>query len=101
MFRDGHRDSVWQQLRQRGLQAFAKLLTPQALQAAAQAATVRISDSPLNACTLVWLGIASALHTAKNFASVLVLTLKVLEDYEGRTPRPRERRRGTRPRRRE
>lgn len=86
MFRDEARDSVWQQLRQRGLQAFAEVLTPQVMQAAAQAAKVRIGKSALNACTLVWLGIASALHTTKNFADVLVLTLKLLEDAQCKTP---------------
>ena len=86
MFRDEARDSVWQQLRQRGLQAFAKVLTPQVMQEAAQMAQVRIGKSALNACTLVWLGIASALHTTKNFADVLVLTLKLLEDAQCQTP---------------
>jgi hypothetical protein len=86
MFRDDARDSVWQQLRQRGLQAFAKVLTPQVMEEAAQSAKVRIGKSALNACTLMWLGIASALHTTKNFADVLVITLKLLEDAQCKTP---------------
>jgi hypothetical protein len=49
-------------------------------------AQVRIGKSALNACTLVWLGIASALHITKNFADVLVLTLKLLEDAQCKTP---------------
>lgn len=89
MFKDEARDSVWQQLRQRGLQAFAKVLTPQAMQAAAAAAGVAIGVSPLNACTLTWLGIVGALHTAKSFADVLVITWKLLED--GRCPMPKPR----------
>jgi len=83
MFRDGDRDNAWQELRQRGLQAFAKVLTPEIMQAAAGAAEVRIGKSALNACTLVWLGIVSAVHTAKNFSDVLVVTLKLLEDFQG------------------
>lgn len=86
MFRDDARDSVWQHLRQRGLQAFAKVLTPQVMQEAAQMAKVRIGTSALNACTLVWLGVASALHTTKNFADVMVLTLKLLEDAHCKAP---------------
>jgi len=86
MFRDEARDSVWQQLRQRGLQAFTEVLTPQVMQAAAQAAKVRIGKSALNVCTLMWLGIASALHSTKNFADVLVITLKLLEDAQCTTP---------------
>jgi hypothetical protein len=91
MFRDEARDSVWQQLRQRGLQAFAKVLTLQAMQAAAGAAGVAIGDSPLNACTLTWLGIVGALHTTKNFADVLLITWKLLEDAQCPLPKPRRR----------
>ena len=94
MFKDEARDSIWQQLRQRGLHAFARMLTPQAMQAAATAAGVSIGTSPLNACTLVWLGIAGALHTTKSFADVLLITWKLLED--GRCPLPQARRRNGR-----
>lgn len=99
MFKDEVRDSVWKQLRQRGLQAFACLLTPEAMQAAASAAKVTIGASPLNACTLVWLGMVGALHTAKNFADVLIITWKLLEDAQCPLPKPRRepcRRRGKR-----
>lgn len=92
MFKDEARDSVWQQLRQRGLQAFASVLTPQAMQAAARAAEVPISASPLNACTLAWLGIVGALHTAKSFADVLIITWKLLEDAQCPLPKPSTRR---------
>ena len=87
MFKDEARDSVWEQVRQRGLQAFAKVLTPLVMHEAAQVAKVRIGKSALNACTLVWLGITSALHTTKNFADVLAITLKLLEDAQCQTPR--------------
>jgi hypothetical protein len=89
MFKDEARSNVWEQLRQRGLQAFASVLTPQAMQAAAEDAQVCIGTSPLNTGTLVWLGIVSALYTTKNFADVLVITLKVLRDAGCETPKPR------------
>lgn len=90
MFKDECRDNAWQELRQRGLQAFAKVLTPQVMQAAAQASGVRIGKSALNACTLVWLGIVGALHTTKNFAEVLTVTLKLLDDFQIETPHSRQ-----------
>lgn len=93
MFKDEARDSVWEQLRQRGLQAFAKVLTPQAMQAAASAAGVAIGVSPLNACTLTWLGIVGALHTAKSFADVLVITWKLLADAQRPLPQLNRRQR--------
>lgn len=93
MFKDEARDSIWEQLRQRGLQAFSSLLTPEAMQAAASAAKVTIGASPLNACTLVWLGIVGALHTSKNFADVLVITWKLLEDAQCPLPKSRRKRR--------
>lgn len=82
MFKDERRDSVWEQLRQRGVQAFSRILTPQCMQAAMQAANVSIGTSPLNACTLVWLATVGALHTAKSFAEVLIITLKWLDDAQ-------------------
>ena len=82
MFTDESRDNVWQQLRQRGLQAVTGVLTPQAMQAAAQAANVRIGKSPLNACTLAWLAVVGAVHTTKSFAEVLKITLKLLDDTQ-------------------
>ena len=92
MFKDEQRDNVWQRVRQRGLQPFAEILTPEAMQAAAQDAGVRIGASPLNARNLTWLGIVSALHTAKNFADVLVLTLKLLDDFQCQVSQPSSKR---------
>ena len=86
MFKDERRDNVWEQFRQRGLRPFAKLLTSPALQAAAQAAQVRIGKSALNPCTLVWLGIVGALHSTRNFADVLTITTKLLWDAQGSRP---------------
>lgn len=86
MFKDERRDNAWEQIRQRGLRPFASVLTAQALQAAAQAANVRIGKSALNACTLVWLGIVGALHATRNFADVLTITLKLLQDAQCKLP---------------
>jgi hypothetical protein len=89
MFQDEARDSVWEQLRQRGLQAFGRLLTPQAMQAAASQASVALGTSALNACTMTWLGVVGALHTTKSFAEVLLVTWKLLEDAQCPLPKTR------------
>lgn len=88
MFKDESRNMVWQQVRQRGLQGFAEILTLQAMQAAAKRAGVQVGTSPLNACTLVWLGIVGAIHKMKNFADVLSVTFKLLEDAQCPLPKP-------------
>jgi Transposase DDE domain len=72
--------SVWNQLRQRDFQIFAQWLTPQVIAQAAAQAGVALGRGPLNLANLVWLGIASALHTGRNFADVLGLVLKLLRD---------------------
>jgi hypothetical protein len=71
---------VWDQLRRRDLKVFSRWLTPAAIAGAAGAAGVAPGKGPLNLATLAWLGLASALHTAKNFADVLALVLKLLRD---------------------
>jgi hypothetical protein len=80
MFKDESRNKVWEQLRQSDSKAFSHLLTSQAMLAAAKQAGVKIRNSPLNAITLVWLGVMGALHTSKNFADILLVTLKLLDD---------------------
>jgi hypothetical protein len=83
------------------------LLPDELLTQAAKEAGRRIANCALNLTTLVWLGVAAALHRWRNFASVLRLTLKLLEDAEHwphsplAATRRRARRRGTgQPRRR-
>jgi hypothetical protein len=93
MFKDELRDSAWTRLRQRGLRPFAGMLTPQAMQTAAAQAGIAVSQSALNVCTLTWLGLVGALHTAKSFADVLTLTWKLLEDAQCPLPPPRPSRR--------
>jgi len=82
MFRDEQRCNVWDQIRQRDLRVFGKILTPALMIEAAQATGVKLGNNALNYANLVWLGIAAALHGAKNFADILVLTFKLLEDAD-------------------
>jgi len=89
MFKDELRESAWTQLRQRGLRPFAGMLTPQVMQTAAAAAGIAVGESALNVYTLIWLGLVGALHTAKSFAEVLVVTWKLLEDAQCPLPAPR------------
>jgi hypothetical protein len=96
MFTDERRCNVWDRIRQQDLRVFGKILTPALMKEAAQAAGVKLRSSPLNYANLVWLGIAAALHRAKNFADILVLTFKLLEDADlcrpDGPPRKRKRR---------
>lgn len=82
MFKDEHRGNVWDRLRQCDLRAFADKLTPELFGQAAQKAGVRIGLSALNLANLVWLGLASALRPGESFATVLVVTLKILYDSQ-------------------
>ena len=94
MFTDERRCNVWDQIRQQDLRVFGKILTPALMKEAAQAAGVKLRANPLNHANLVWLGIAAALHGTKNFADILVLTFKLLEDADLWKPdRPASRKR--------
>jgi len=78
------------------LRVFGKMLTPALLSEAAQAAGVKLGTNALNQVNLVWLGIIAALHGAKNFADILVLTFKLLQDadlWKPDRPPPKRRRR--------
>jgi hypothetical protein len=82
VFRDELRDTVWNEIRQHDVRAFAKQLTPGVFTEAARRAGVRIGCSALNLVNLVWLGIAKAVHHTDTFAVVLKATMKLLEDQE-------------------
>lgn len=82
MFTDEHRNKVWDEIRQRDIRAFSRQLTPAVLAEAASRASVRLVKSPLCLVHLVWLGVAAAWHATECFASVLTLTLKLLEDQQ-------------------
>jgi hypothetical protein len=77
---DALKVTAWEQLRQSDLKPFARFLTREAIVHAASKTGIALGRGPLNAANLVWLAIASALHTGKNFASVLGLVLKLLRD---------------------
>jgi hypothetical protein len=83
MFMDGRRQKVLQKIHQKEIACFAQFLTPALIaQAAARSATAIVAR-PLCLGTLVWLGVAAALHHLLPFASVLSATLKVLQDQQG------------------
>jgi hypothetical protein len=83
MLIDCGKSSVWNQLRQRDLKVFRRWLQPQIIAQAARRTGVALGKGPLNLSNLVWLGLVSALHPAKNFAAVLGLVLKLLQDAPG------------------
>jgi hypothetical protein len=80
MFKDELRHKVWDEIRQHDLRAFNGLLTDDVFTEAAQIAGVSLGCSALSLVKMVWLGIAGAIHVSRNFADVLRLTLKLLED---------------------
>ena len=82
MFRDERRFEVWETICQRGIRAFASQLTPDVLAETAQRAGLVVAKSPLCLVNLVWLGIAAALDKTQNFATILTVTLKLLEDQQ-------------------
>src|SRR5271154_686142 len=88
MFVDPMRARAFQQLRQHDLRPLTRLLTIGLLVQAARDSGVRLSTSPLNVLTLVWLALAAALRPNDNFTTLLGGTLKMLQDLEGfaRTP---------------
>jgi Transposase DDE domain len=82
------RRHVWDQLRQKDLRAFADLLPTELVVQAAHQAVVPLGRGPLHLINLVWLALASALHTLESFKTVLDHTLKLVEDgphYQGST----------------
>lgn len=93
MFTDEHRRTLWDQIRQHHLRAFAKCLSPELLTTAAARAGVRVGKGPLYVVNLACLAVAAALHASKSFGDVLTLTLKLLADTEGfaATPLGKER----------
>lgn len=96
MFTDERRFEVWEEIRQHGIRAFAKKVTPTVLAQAAARTGVAVVKSPLCAANLVWLAISVALNSGSDFATILTATLKVLEDEEVfySTPLGKARRKG-------
>jgi hypothetical protein len=98
MFTDEHRVTVWNEIRQHDLRAFSRFLQAEVIREAAARAGKTLGRGPLHLGNLLWLALASALHTTKNFADILVLTLKLLSDAEGfaTTPLAAEQKKGKR-----
>ena len=82
MFKDEHKRGVWDTLRLHDLQVLFRLLPDSLIASAAAGAGIRVGSGPLNAITLVWLALLSAVETSKNFADVLQLVLKLLHDAQ-------------------
>jgi hypothetical protein len=82
MFRDERRCDVWEEIRQHDIRAFANRITPEVLAETSRRTAVLSGRSPLCIGNLVWLGIAAALHIADDFATILQMTLKLLEDQQ-------------------
>lgn len=82
------RRHVWDQLREKDIRVFDSKLTAEIVLQAAGTASVRVGSGTLHVVNLVWLSLASALHTLKTFQAVLEHTLKLVEDgsqYHGST----------------
>ena len=101
MFTDERRSVVCEKIQQQGIRAFHERLSPQVFVEAAKRAGIVIAKSPLNLGVLVWLGISAAGNVALDFATILIETLRVLEDQPGfeRSAVGRERRRASQRRR--
>ena len=88
MFTDERRRSVWEQIRQSDLKAFASILSPQVLSQAAERAGLRLGRGVLNLGTLTWLALSGALRPRLSFCLVLVHTFASLSKI-GCLPSPR------------
>ncbi|MGI6418302.1 MAG: transposase [Thermoguttaceae bacterium] len=82
MFTDELRAEVWEDICQRDVRALAGKITPAVLAEAAKRTGVVLVKSPLCLGNLVWLGIACALHMSLDFACILTMTVKLLEDQQ-------------------
>jgi len=80
MFTDESRANVWNEIRQRDLRAFDKLLPIPVFIEVAKQAGMTIGSSALCLPTLVWLSLSAALRGTLDFAAILKLTLQLLRD---------------------
>jgi hypothetical protein len=90
MFKDEHKRSVWNTLRQHDLQPLNKILTPALVSEAAKRCGMALGAGPLNAFSLVWLSLLGAVEKGRNFAGILQMALKLLHDQQAwsGTPSP-------------
>lgn len=82
MFHDAARQEVFDQLREHDLRVFDKQLTFGVLVEAARRSGLRLWSCPLNLANLAWLGIAAAWRKSESFVTILMVTLKLLQDQE-------------------
>lgn len=94
MFKDEHRQAVWDQVRQHDLKAFRSILQPELFRAVSKHAGVPLGHSPLCLVNLVWLAASAALFPKRNFSGILVLAQKRLGDLTGWTASARKNRTG-------
>lgn len=88
MFTDELRHDVWEKVRQCDCRAFQQFLQPEVFHAAAERANVPLGSSALSKGTLVWLGILTALHQTRSFATVLLLTFQLVQDLADSVSKP-------------
>lgn len=88
MFRDERRYVVWESLRQSDLAAFRQILTEDVFQETAQRAGLTIRQCALCGPHLIWLGLVAAVHHSLSFASVLSLTVRILQLAAPAVPDP-------------
>lgn len=79
MFTDVKRAEIRNQIATDGVAAFTRILTPEVMLAASERAGTPIIPSPLNLCTMVWLGISAAMQVTRDFGTILTQTLRTLE----------------------
>ena len=82
MFKDVARQQVYDKLREHDLRVFSEQLSYGIFVEAARRAGLRLWSCPLNLATLAWLGVAAAWRKSESFATILTLTLKLLQDQE-------------------
>ncbi len=82
MYTDSDKATVWNELRQSDWKAFQRFLHPDVWTEAAKCAGVKLGTGPLHLGNLVLFALGSAWFRTKNFASVLVVVLKLMQDTE-------------------
>lgn len=88
MFRDERRYAVWETIRQSDLSAFGRLLSDSVFRETAKRAGLEVAQCALCGPNLIWLGIVAAVQHSLSFASVLSLTVRVLNMAADGIPQP-------------
>lgn len=88
MFKDEPRYEAWEEIRQADLAAFRDLLSDSVLRQTADRAGVKVVRCVLCGPNLIWLGVVAAIQHSLSFASVLTLTVRMLELSANGLPEP-------------